>query len=152
MSSTIRKAKLSDINDIYSILKIYSDKNIILERTKSEIETNLNHFFVSVASESISGVISYFDYGRNLKEIRSLAIKNSHTLSGIGSQLVQNIISILTKNKKVKIFVLTYSPIFFQKNNFKEVSKDSLPEKIWKDCNKCKNKVNCGETALIYQG
>ncbi|PKL17488.1 MAG: GNAT family N-acetyltransferase, partial [Spirochaetae bacterium HGW-Spirochaetae-5] len=31
------------------------------------------------------------------------------------------------------------------------VPKDDFPEKIWKDCDNCKDKDKCGETALIYK-
>ena len=133
-------------------MKVYSDKNIILQRTKEDIKSHLDHFYVATTKDEISGVISYHDYGKYLKEVRSLAVKESVTYSGIGSLLVKKLISHLTKDKKIKIFVLTYSPKFFLKNNFEEVPKDSLPEKIWKDCNECINKDNCGETALVYKG
>jgi amino-acid N-acetyltransferase len=97
------------------------------------------------------GCVSYYDYGQNLYEIRSLAVKAEYEKKGLGSKLVAAIITAIPANPLPKIFALSYSPEFFKKNNFFEVAKETLPEKIWKDCSKCVNLENCDETALVYR-
>lgn len=101
--------------------------------------------------DTIAGVISYHDYGRHLKEIRSLAVRDADSRKGVGSRLVRHLIKQLSREGSPKIFVLSYSPVFFIKNGFAPVDKETFPEKIWKDCINCPDQENCGETALVYQ-
>lgn len=150
MKPVIKKATKDDIDSIYKIIKPYSDAEIILDRTKDDIYNSIKHFLTAKIDNRVIGVISLYDYGNKLKEIRSLAVTKEFYENGIGSALLKALINDILNKGNVKIFVLTYSPVFFKKNGFVEVSKESLPLKIWKDCNKCKNRENCGETALIY--
>ncbi len=145
-------ASFEDVDDIYSLIEKNAHKGLILKRSKEDIAYYLGHFFVSKYNGKFSGVGSYYDYGESLKEIRSLAVLDEHKQSGIGSLLLQKVISYLKHKGNPKIFVLTYSPNFFIKNGFKIVTKDTLPEKIWKDCDFCPNKNHCVETALVYVG
>lgn len=151
MEFTVRYALAGDIERIHTLIKFYADRGLILERDRNDIARSLDMFLVAEKKKEILGVISFHDYGKRLKEIRSLAVNNKWEKNGIGSTLLKKIIAILkSRYPESKIFVLTYSPRFFIKYGFIEVDRDSLPEKIWKDCKNCKNKDNCGETALIF--
>jgi amino-acid N-acetyltransferase len=148
--SEIFSPSINDIPKIYALLKPYVAQGLILERTLNDIKKSINTFLVYGDGKSITGVISYYNYGPFLKEIRSLAVESDSTHRGIGSRLVQEMINHIDPEIKTKIFVLTYSPIFFEHNGFLPINKESLPEKIWKDCSKCSNRENCGESALIF--
>ncbi|MFH0977282.1 MAG: GNAT family N-acetyltransferase [Spirochaetota bacterium] len=151
MKLTIRQANVSDTDNIYSILITYSVEGTIIERTRVDIKKNIDKFFIADIKNNIAGVISYYHYSDKLIEVRSLAVKKEYYKKGIGSALLNKLInSLLTDFPKAKIFALSYHPLFFKKSGFIEVIKDSLPEKIWKDCKKCENQHNCGETALLF--
>lgn len=150
MPYKINKPSTIDIDSIYQIIKYYADKEIILHRDKSDIQNSIDQFLVLKIKDEIAGVISYYDYGEDLKEIRSLSIKKEFLRKGIGSILLEKLVQKILELKKPKIFVLTYTPDFFLSNDFIEVPHETLPEKIWKDCSNCKNRDNCNETALIY--
>lgn len=152
MEATIREAEEKDIEEIFILLKNYALQGIILERDKEDISSNLHTFIVAEIDGTLKGVVTFYDYGEKLKEIRSLAVDtNSHGM-GIGSRLLKTVINRIRGNSDAKIFVLTYTPDFFKKHSFFEVSREEFPEKIWKDCAKCKDRDNCSETALIYRG
>lgn len=151
MEFTVRYALVEDIERIHALIKFYADKGVILQRDRNDIARSLDMFLVAEKKEEILGVISFHDYGKRLKEIRSLAVNKNWEKNGIGSTLLKEIIDILkSRFPESKIFVLTYAPQFFIKYGFVEVDRDSLPEKIWKDCKNCTDKDNCGETALIF--
>ncbi len=149
-SLIIRNAAPNDIDAIYEIIASYSKEGIILERSHENIKASISCFHVAEVSGTVAGVISYYDYGDHLKEIRSLGVKNSFLRQGIGSALLHTIIKLLCGENSPKIFVLTYTPQFFERNGFSIISMDTLPEKIWKDCVNCKNMDICSETALEY--
>ncbi|MCU0846645.1 MAG: N-acetyltransferase [Spirochaetes bacterium] len=152
MKIKTRKAGERDIPSILEIISHYSRKGLILERTEDEILSSLDNFIVAEENGYIIGVISFYNYGERLKEVRSLGVIEKHSRKGVGSVLLKALIEKISQSCESKIFVLTYSPEFFDKNGFDEVERESLPEKIWKDCSNCANKDNCKEIAMVYRG
>ena len=151
MKITIRKAISADAEHILALLSPYVKKGILLPRSKEEIEKSSDTFTVAIANEKIIGVVSHYKYNNKLFEIRSLAVSSRHHHKGIGKQLVAHAIEdILLQHKDAKIFCLTYKPSFFKKAGFIVVAKETLPDKIWKDCQYCQHKDNCTETAMVY--
>lgn len=151
-SARIRKARKTDITGIHALLEPFWKRGLILQRTEDDIRAGLKQFYICPQDDdTIAGVISYHDYGKHLKEIRSLAVRDTDSRKGVGSLLVRHLIKQLSREGTPKIFVLTYSPVFFIKNGFTPVDKETLPEKIWKDCLNCADQEKCGETALVYQ-
>jgi amino-acid N-acetyltransferase len=148
----VRKAKNDEINTIHEIISSYASDGILLARSPDDISATLDNFYISEEDGTITGVITFFDYGESLKEVRSLAVRKSHLRRGIGTSLLAALIRELQSRNHPRIFVLTYAPLFFEKNGFVGIDREKLPEKIWKDCATCKNRLNCSETALIYAG
>jgi amino-acid N-acetyltransferase len=151
MSTVVRKARKEDAQDILSILIPYIKQGIVLNRSVEEIEHNIGTFFVAQCGSEICGVVAYYDYGSHLKEIRSLAVKETEKKKGVGRLLIETVLAILlNESPDAKIFTLTYVPEFFLKFGFHIVDKECFPEKIWKDCSNCTKAETCGETALVY--
>ena len=150
MPVRVRRAAHDDIEPIYRLISHYAEGNVILPRDRDDIHRSLEFFLVAESESGFSGIISYFDYGPGLKEIRSLAVRSDLKRTGIGRALLHELLVHLKKTfPPTRVFVLTYTPEFFLEAGFTVVDKDSLPEKIWKDCQNCINRDNCGETALI---
>lgn len=152
MAYLIRTAQPGDVSSIYKLIKHYAEEGVILERSMDDILVNIGNFLVAESDDKVIGSITHYDYGKNLKEVRSLAVDKSFHGKGIGKALLTELISRVRSENNAKIFTLTYRPDFFAKNGFVAVPKDDFPEKIWKDCANCKDEENCGETALIYKG
>lgn len=150
MKSTIRKADMKDRDAIHDIIGHYARKGVILERSPEEIAEGIDTFFVAMAGHRIAGIVSYHDYETQLAEIRSLAVLEEWHGRDIGGELVRFLVKHLLDEEQRKIFVLTYVPAFFRKQGFVEVPRESLPEKIWKDCSNCKDRDHCEEIALVY--
>lgn len=148
----IRTAQYGDVESIFQMIKYYAGEGVILERSIEDIKDNISNFLVAVSNNTIIGLVTHFNYGKNLKEVRSLAVdKNFHNM-GIGQALLKELVKhIQAEESSSKIFTLTYRPDFFRKNGFVTVPKDDFPEKIWKDCDNCKDREKCGETALVYK-
>lgn len=152
-AAAVRKARTDEIDAIHRIISSYAAEGILLSRSPADIVADINNFFVTEENGAITGVVTFYDYGEHLKEVRSLAVHKSHLRRGIGTALLRNLIKALAPRKgHPKIFVLTYAPLFFEKNGFRVIDRNDLPEKIWKDCADCPNRLNCSETALVYTG
>ena len=145
----IIKPTLNNIIDIQTILKPFVDEGIILNRDEDEIASNIRSYILAI-DEIPVGVGALHIYSPFLGEIRSLAVKKEFQNKKVGSKLVNALLD-EAKNLGLKeVLVLTYQKEFFEKLGFKEIEKESIPEKkIWADCIKCKFFPNCNETALI---
>ncbi len=152
MKVTVRKATPRDVDSILTMLAPYVNEGILLPRSKEDILKSSDSFAVAIGYNKIIGVVSYYRYNNKLYEIRSLAVDKKHHRKGIGMKLVEYAINeIRAHSKDAKIFCLTYKPSFFKKAGFVEVKRETLPDKIWKDCQYCKHRDNCTETAMVYE-
>jgi amino-acid N-acetyltransferase len=151
-TAVVRKATDEDIDTIHEIIASYSEEGVLLARSIDDISDTLENFYVAEVRDITAGVVTFYDYGDHLKEVRSLAVRKNYLRRGVGSILLQRLIQDLTAANMPKIFVLTYTPAFFERNGFEAIDMETLPEKIWKDCIYCKNQDTCHETALEYRG
>ncbi len=147
----IRKPFVEEAEAINALMSRHADTGLILQRDVDEIRNSIDTFIIAEKDGAVIGSVSRYDYGQGLYEVRSLVVTESMGKTGIGSVLVRTLIRTLKREGAKKIFALTYSPDFFRKNGFTEVARETLPEKIWKDCRFCKDRDRCGETAVVCE-
>ena len=147
----IIKPTLKEIIDIQTILKPYVDEGIILYRDDDEIATNIRSYVLAYEKNIPIGVGALHIFSPFLGEIRSLAVNKDYQNKGIGKKIVNFLLEEAKKIGLKEVLVLTYQKEFFEKIGFREISKESIPDKkIWADCIKCKFFPNCNEIALVY--
>ncbi|MCX7832493.1 MAG: N-acetyltransferase [Actinobacteria bacterium] len=147
----IRKAKVIDVKGIKNLLDYFSKKELLLPRSLSDLYENIRDFIVAEEDGEIVGCIALHIVWEDLAEVRSLAVKENRQNKKIGTRLLQEAIKEAEKLGVRKIFTLTYSPEFFEKQGFKRTKKNDLPQKIWKDCLNCTHFPDCSEEALLYE-
>jgi len=146
----ILKPTLNNIIDIQSVVKPYVDEGIILYRDEDEIATNIRSYVLAYENEIPIGVGALHIFSPFLGEIRSLAVSKNFQGKGIGKKIVSSLLEEAKKIGLKEVLVLTYQKEFFEKLGFREIPKESIPDKkIWADCIKCKFFPNCNEIALI---
>ncbi len=147
----LRKATIEDVEKIYKVINDFAAKNVMLPRSLSELYENIRDFFVFIEDGTVVGCAALHIFWKDLAEIKSVAVLESHQHKGIGKKLVTVCKREARKLCIAKMFVLTYAPEFFEKCGFRKVEKESLPHKIWSECVKCHKFPNCGEVPLIFE-
>lgn len=147
----IEKAKVKDAVEIQKLINYYAKKGKMLERPLLEIYESIRDFFVFRKNKKIAGVCALTICWNDLAEIRSLAVLPYEKGKKIGTKLIKMCFKEAKSLGIRKIFVLTYTPKYFYKFNFKEVDRASLPQKIWQDCIKCIKFPDCGEIPLVKE-
>lgn len=144
-----RKAKFSDVEDILKLINDYAEQGLMLPRARNTLYEGLREFILAEENGKIVGIAALHLVWEELAEIRALAVHPDKTKSGIGRKIVE----MLTEDARdlgVKtLFALTYQPGFFSKLDFKEVPKESVPHKMWKECINCPKFPNCDEIAMV---
>lgn len=144
----IRKAKLSDIEQIYEIINFYANENAMLPRSRSSLYENIRDFAVAEKNGEILGVGALHILWIDIAELRSLAVKNDVIKQGIGKEIVRFLLNEAKNLEIPKVFTLTYKPEFFKKSGFLVIDKDMMPRKVWSDCINCPKFPNCNEVCL----
>ncbi len=144
------KAKLSDIQEMQTLVLEEVKTGTILFRSSDEMATNIRSYIVARDSTNIIGFGALHFHAYDLGELRSLIVSDKYRGKGIGKSMVK---AMLEEGKSLhvkSVFTLTYQQSFFESIGFNEIPKESLPaHKIWADCVKCKHFPVCDEVALI---
>ena len=150
----LRPAELPDVHNIHLLLHDYATEGVLLDRSEEDIAFYLKNFTVAVDENSnLLGCMAVRDFGSDLLEVRSLAIRRELRKSGIGRKLIAKAIERLDAQRTAyRLFALTLQPGFFERLGFEIVEKELFPEKIWADCSHCPKRDRCDEIAVIYYG
>lgn len=137
MDITIRKAAHSDIKDIKTLLSFY-----YLDTEK--VEKNLPEFIVATLDNKVIGC-ACLDI-EEVVELRSIAVLPSYRNKGIGSRLMDEILTRASKITNV-VYLRTTSPAFFKKKGFQRL-KNEEKKVIWKECAQCERYEICAQTLM----
>lgn len=148
MAVTCRRAAESDVEALYTLIKGYAEKGIMLYRTRETLRAIIDTFVIAEADGKLIGCGSLSKLGKDLVEIRSLGMTEGYKGQGIGSLIVGMLVEEAKKQGIPTIMALTYEVKFFEKNGFEVVPKEIFPEKVWRDCIHCKKQYCCDEIAV----
>ncbi|QIZ78502.1 argininosuccinate lyase [Ferrimonas lipolytica] len=147
---SVRPAKLSDVDQIKVINDFWAQKGDTLPRSRDQILQDILDFSVAELDGEVVGCASLYIYETGLAELRSVGISPNHHSQGQGRALVDYMLKRARDLELEKVIVLTRVPGFFGKVGFTDTSKESLPEKVMKDCELCPRKHACDEEAMEY--
>jgi len=148
----IEKAKVKDVEAIVNLVNSFAAKGIMLGISKSYTYEHIREYIVVKHNNEVIGCGALKVHWEDIAEIRSLAVDSRHHGNGVGAKIVRYLLREAKELGIKKVFALTMQPNFFKKLGFKEISKDDLPYKIWKDCVNCpKFPGYCDEEAVIIE-
>ncbi|MDR1702688.1 MAG: N-acetyltransferase [Sporomusaceae bacterium] len=146
-----RKPSFSDVEMMLEVINDYAGQGLMLSKSRNAIYENLRDFVLAEEDGKIVGVAGLHLVWNELGEIRSLAVVKDGWQKGVGRRLVE-ILTDEAKELGVKhLFALTYQQGFFEKMGFKVVAKETVPQKMWKECIDCPKFPNCDEIAMIKE-
>ena len=144
-----RKAVLSDVEKIHELIYSFADSGLMLPRSRNMLYETIRDFTVVELNGKIIAAGALHVVWEDLTEIRAFAVQTEFFKQGIGRKIVERLIEEGKSLGSKSLFALTYQPGFFEKCGFTQVSKDTLPHKVWKECINCPKFPNCDETAVI---
>ena len=147
----VRKATISDADQMHKLINYFADKGEMLPRPLSEIYENIRDYFVVKQGERVTGCAALHVMWSDLAEIKSVAVAEDSQEQGIGRQLVEACLEEAKELGIPTVFCLTYKPAFFERFGFSQVDKMELPRKVWTECYHCPKFPDCDEIALTCQ-
>jgi amino-acid N-acetyltransferase len=153
---TIRRAHVSDVEDILALINSCATSNLMLPRGPKYLYENIRDFVVvkgktDMREPKIVACGSLHVLWKDTAEIRSLATHPEFRRQGLGSSIVRYLVDDAKQIGIEQIIALTLIEEFFKKLGFKPKSKEELPSKIWDECSRCPKYFQCDEIGLVLE-
>ena len=148
---TVRPLRPEECETVAVILQHYASREILLWRTPDDIREHAANFLVAERRGQVVGCVALQDYGGDLYELRSLAVREEQTGRGIGSALVKAAVDLARARGARELFALTRRVAFFGSRGFAVVPRERFPQKVWRDCLLCRKRDCCDETAVAIE-
>lgn len=144
-----RHARVPDAVAIRDLINYYAERGRMLHRSLESIYEMLREFVVAEEEGQIVGCLAVDIFWADLAEVKSLAVAEDRRGQGIGRILVEAAEADARKLGVKKLFALTYEKGFFLSRGFTPIDRDTLPEKVWRECIACSKFDACDEIAMI---
>ena len=150
-----RTARTADAIAVHRVIAHYAGEGSLLPRTEDEIRKNISHFIVLVEKrneeEKVLGCVALEPYGADLAEIRSLAVVPDARGHGynVGDRLMKAAMDAARRRKIARLFAVTHRPEFFSRYGFTPGPRQTVPEKIERDCVTCPKEQRCKLVATV---
>lgn len=144
-----KPAKVEHADGIERLLTSYSQQELLLPRSLSEIISQIPQFLIIQDKANIIGCVSLEVFTKELGEVRSLAVDPEYKNQRLGENLLLSIEHSARELGLRKMMALTYVEGFFHKYGYKTVEMTNLPEKVFRVCVKCPKFHNCDEIPVL---
>jgi len=145
-----RRARPGDADAVHALISFYATQGVLLPRTEEDVRTNIDHFLVLALSGRVVGCVALEPYGADLAEIRSLAMAAEHAGAGRGARLARFALAIAKRRRIARVFAVTHAPEFFERLGFTRAKRQSIKEKVERDCQSCPKQKSCTLVAVSY--
>jgi amino-acid N-acetyltransferase len=146
---TVRRAMMFDAPAICELINYHAERGRMLHRSLENIYDMLREFQVAVEDGQVAGCVAVDIFWADLAEVKSLAVAADRKGRGIGSKLLAAAVEDARTIGVQKLFALTYEKEFFASRGFQLIDRDTLPEKVWRECLACPKADACDEIAMM---
>jgi argininosuccinate lyase/amino-acid N-acetyltransferase len=147
---SVRRARMSDVEKIHTLVNVQADKGEILPRSLDNTIHDVQNFVVAELDGEVVGCASLYIYQTDLAEIRSVVVDKNAQGQEQGQALVQYLLEFAHQMELKQIIVLTYIPEYFNKLGFSVIEKSSLASNIIEDSEQSPHKDPADEIAMAY--
>lgn len=152
---TVRNARITDVEGISVLVNEYANRNLMLPRPLNSIYEHLRDFHVIEEAGTVRACGALHILWHDLAEIRSVAVHADHMGRGYGLTMVRALMEDARELGIHRAFMLILpdGPMSALASGlgFEEVSKETLPHKVWSDCLNCPKFTTCDEVAVVKE-
>jgi amino-acid N-acetyltransferase len=150
----IRKALPEDVPWIRKFLTEFYNEGLLMPRTLAEVYgqvRDFSFFYMPTVKifQGMIAVVALHVCWEGTAEIRSLAVWPAFRSQGIGTKLVVSCLEEAQSLGLRRIFIFTRIPAFFERFEFKKITRDDLPPVAWADCVACPKFPDCDEVPMM---
>ncbi|MGQ0465155.1 MAG: amino-acid N-acetyltransferase [Sporichthyaceae bacterium] len=125
VEATIRRARTSDVRPIGAFIDVYSGDRILLRKPTVKLYEDVQEFWVAELDGRVAGCGALHVMWEDLAEVRSLAVAPELRGTGIGHQILGQLINVARELGVRRVFCLTFEVDFFARHGFRVI--DDVP-------------------------
>jgi amino-acid N-acetyltransferase len=145
----LRKATMGDVDPIYTLIKYWSERGLMLVRSHDHLYENLRDFFVLQDEDGhIVGSGGLHILWHDIAEVRGMAIHPERQGQGFGRWLAMAAEREAKDMGVPQIFAWTLQVGFFTGLGYHVTSRENLPPKVYQECSACPFYDNCREIGV----
>lgn len=145
----LRKARMQDVDQIYTLIKYWSERGLMLVRSHNHLYENLRDFFVLQDEDGhIVGSGGLHILWHDIAEVRGMAIHPERQGQGFGRWLAMAAEREARDMGVPQIFAWTLQVGFFTGLGYHITSRENLPPKVYQECSACPFYDNCREIGV----
>jgi amino-acid N-acetyltransferase len=145
----LRKARMQDVDQIYTLIKYWSERGLMLVRSHNHLYENLRDFFVLQDEDGhIVGSGGLHILWHDIAEVRGMAIHPERQGQGFGRWLAMAAEREAKDMGVPQIFAWTLQVGFFTGLGYHITSRENLPPKVFEECSACPFYDNCREIGV----
>ena len=153
--AVLRPARVTDVPQMAQLINKYASRNLMLPRPVNQVYERLKDYCIVEADGVVAGCSALQILWYDLAEVRSVAVHEGFRGRGFGRLMVERLLGEAKTLgiHQVIMLVLPDGPMhaIARSLGFREVEKESLPQKVWNDCLNCPKFSECDEIALITE-
>ncbi len=144
-----RRARAADAPAIHELIAPYVEQGVLLPRSEEDIRARIRNFLLLTERGKILGCVALDPYGKDLAEVRSLAVAPDAQGRWLGARLLRCALAEARRRKIARVFAVTHAPALFRREGFTASTRHAVPEKIERDCRGCPKQHICQLVALV---
>ena len=117
----VRPARTSDVRAIRALVDTYSPERRLLSKATVALYEDITEFLVADLDGAVVGCGAVHVFWEDLAEVRTVAVDPAYVGTGIGSVLLQGLISRARDLGVERVFCLTFETEFFGRHGFVEI-------------------------------
>ena len=131
MTLAIRPAKTTDVRAIRDLIDVYSVDGSLLSKATVTIFEQLQEFVVAEIDGTVIGCGALHVMWEDLAEVRTLAVRPDQARHGIGSQVLEELLTNARELGIKRVFCLTFMKEFFGRHGFVEIDDTPVGHEVY---------------------
>jgi amino-acid N-acetyltransferase len=127
----IRPAKTTDVRAIRDLIDAYSVDGSLLSKATVTIFEQLQEFVVAEIDGTVIGCGALHVMWEDLAEVRTLAVRPDQARHGIGSQVLEQLLTNARELGIKRVFCLTFMKEFFGRHGFVEIDDTPVGHEVY---------------------
>lgn len=117
----VRPAHPRDVPAIREMVDHYASRGILLAKATVTLYEDIQEFVVAVDGDEVIGCGALHVMWEDLAEVRTVAVRPNIARAGVGSLILEALITRARELDITRVFCLTFETRFFGKHGFKEI-------------------------------
>lgn len=131
MTLAIRPARTTDVRSIRDLIDVYSVDGSLLSKATVTIFEQLQEFVVAEIDGTVIGCGALHVMWEDLAEVRTLAVRPDQARHGIGSQVLEQLLTNARELGIKRVFCLTFMKEFFGRHGFVEIDDTPVGHEVY---------------------